>query len=347
MRQFKEYLKLIISDRTLAYDEAKDFQNLILKNEFVEKDLIAVFKALENRPLSFDEFKGFYEASKIAMIKIGTELETLDTCGTGGDQSGSFNISTTAAIICSAVGVPVAKHGNRAASSQCGSADVLEGLGLNIDLTKQQAEECLRSCGFVFLLAKNFHPAFRFAAPARKIYGKKTYFNLLGPLLNPADAEYRVHGLSDASQAEILGKLLIESGVKRAWLIHSKDGLDEISPASPTQVWEFKREEGMKTFSINPDDFGFPDCELEKIIGGDIKENAKIIKNILNQTANPSQTAAAILNAAAGLTVYGRTESLERGIEIAKEILNSGQALGKLQQIQAVCQKIHDDGHPL
>jgi len=334
MPKFNDLLNLIVQGMPLTYQQALDFQNLILNNNFQEVDLVSAFGYLESRPLTYEELKGFYDSSKKAMVKVETEFKTLDTCGTGGDQSGSFNISTVAAIIASADGVPVAKHGNRAASSKCGSADVLEALGVNIDLDKDRAEACLKKYGFVFLMAKNFHPAFRFAAPARKIYGKRTYFNLLGPLLNPASAEYRVHGFADTSQVENLGKLLMESGVKRAWLVHSEDGLDEISPCLPTKVREFAQGEEPKIFEINPERYGYKNLQLSEIKGGDAKINAKIIENILNNEANQSQTAVAVLNAAAGLAVFGKAESFEQGIEIAKQTLASGKALEKLGEIR-------------
>lgn len=337
MSQFRDFSNSIAAGRTLSFEEARVFQTLILKNEFEQADLIVCFKAWEKRPLTFDELKGFYEASKEAMLTVETEYETLDNCGTGGDQSGTFNISTAAAIIAAAAGVPVTKHGNRAASSRCGSADVLEALRVNIDLTPQQANECLRACGFVFLLAKNFHPAFRFAAAARRAYGARTYFNILGPLLNPALAQYRVHGFADISQMDSLGRILLESGIRRAWLIHSYDGLDEISPAAPTRVLELRQGQAPRSIEIQPADYGFKNLNISDLKGGDAQTNAAIITAVLRGKANQAQMAATILNAAAGLAVYGTAQNLTQGVEMAKAVIDSGKAYDKLLQIQSLC----------
>ncbi|MEK7161532.1 MAG: anthranilate phosphoribosyltransferase [Patescibacteria group bacterium] len=340
MDTFKNYLSIISKGQQLSFKNALDFQKLILSGQFEESDLIEAFKHFGQRALTYDELLGFYSASAEAMVQVPTERETLDTCGTGGDNSGSFNISTVAALICAATGVFVAKHGNRASSSQCGSADVLEALGVNINLNPEQAMECLETCNFVFLMAKNYHPAFRFASPARKSYGKKTYFNLLGPLLNPCNAQYRIHGFSDPSQLQNLGKILMDSGVKRAWLANSEDGLDEISPSKPTNVWEFCQGTEILTFKINPEDLGFSGLKLSDVKGGDAKVNSGIILGILNNHANEAQTACSLLNAAAGLTVYGKAVNFQEGISIAKEVLASGQALEKLQQIAAFGQNL-------
>ncbi len=334
MKIFKDYLSLISQGKPLSFEQAREFQKFILSGQFKENDLAQVFRYFSQRVLTYQELFGFYNASKEAMIAISGCENTLDTCGTGGDQSGSFNISTAAALICAAAEVPVAKHGNRAASSLCGSADVLEALGVNINLNSEQAAACLKECNFVFLLAKNFHPAFRFAAPARKIYGQRTYFNFLGPLLNPAQARYRVHGFSDPSQLQNLGKILIESGVQKAWLVHSEDGLDEISPFKPTQVWEFQPGQETTTFKIDPTEFGFSGLKLEEINGGDATVNARIIMDILNNQANQAQTACALLNAAAGLTVYGKVKNFSEGVAMAQEVLASSKALAKLEQIE-------------
>lgn len=324
----------------LSESEASELQSAILSGSVETAAIVEIFSALENRRVSESELRGFFKASVKAMTVLNSDIDTLDTCGTGGDKSGSFNISTTAAIICAAAGVPVAKHGNRAASSKCGSADVLETLGVKIDLTPEKARRALKRTGFVFLFARSYHPAFKNAAEARKTFGKKTYFNLLGPLLNPAKASYRVHGLADFSYSETLGELLTESGVKKAWLIHADDGLDEVSSGSLTHVIEFSSGVLPRAFNIDPKEHGLFVEGNEGLVGGDAKVNAEILSSILQGKGTEAQNSASILNAAAGLTVYGKTENFKEGVKLAGAIVKSGAGFEKLQEIIKVSNEV-------
>ena len=332
MKNLSETISYLQSNKTLSKSEAFDLQSSILKGEVPTQSLLEIFTALHGRAVTVEELGGFFKASQEAMTSLNAETPALDTCGTGGDNSGSFNISTVSALVCSATGVPVAKHGNRAASSQCGSADVLETLGVKLDLNPQQAKAVLEKTGFVFLFARNFHPAFKHAAEARKTFGKRTYFNLLGPLLNPAKALYRVHGLADFSFAEILGSILADSGVKRMWLVHAEDGLDEISPSSVTHVIE-RQGEKVRTFTINPKEFGLFIENRDGLKGGDAKTNADILTSILQGKGTKAQNAAVILNAAAGLTVYGKTADYKEGVALATDVIASGKGYEKLQEV--------------
>ena len=347
MRESRKYMTDITktittlkSGQTLSEAEAFDLQAAILAGEVSTPILLEIFSTLQNRAVTKAELTGFFKASQSAMTALPSSVETLDTCGTGGDNSGSFNISTVAALVCATAGVPVAKHGNRAASSKCGSADVLEALGVQIDLIPQLAKRVLEKTGFVFLFARDFHPAFKYAAEARKAFGKKTYFNLLGPLLNPAKALYRVHGLSDFSFAETLGDLLIDSGVKRVWLLHAEDGLDEISPASVTKVIEREKGKPARAFLIDPQKLNLAHGNRDELKGGNAKINAEILTNILQGRGTSAQNAAVILNAAAGLTVYGKAKSFEEGVKLASETLVSGKSYKKLQEIITVSKAV-------
>lgn len=333
MKNLSETILSLQSSKTHSSQEAYEVQSAILKGEVPTSALLEIFTALSGRTVTKEELGGFFEASREAMTPLGTNLKTLDTCGTGGDNSGSFNISTVAGIVCAAGGVPVAKHGNRAASSKCGSADVLETLGVKIELTPEQAQKVLEHCGFVFLFARSYHPAFKHAGEARKTFGKKTYFNLLGPLLNPAKAEYRVHGLADFSFAEVLGNLLVESGVQKAWLVHAEDGLDEVSPFSVTQVLAFEKGKAKQSFTIDPKEFNLAITDRNSLLGGDAKQNAEIVSAILKGKGTQAQNSAVILNAAAGFMVYGTVKTFKEGVTLARDILASGKGYEKLQEV--------------
>ena len=317
---------------TLTESLAYELQASILRGELNTEAILRVFKALSARQLAESELVGFFRASSDAMTSVDVGFDALDTCGTGGDNSGSFNISTAAGIICAAAGVPVAKHGNRASTSSCGSADVLEALGVKIEIDRGDAVAILKKCGFVFLYARAFHPAFKHAAEARKSFGQKTYFNLLGPLLNPARSAFRVHGLADFTYAKILGRLLINAGTKKVWLVHAENGMDEISTDGPTQVMQIERNKEPFFFTIEPRDFGLSH-DSSALKGGDAKTNARIIAELLQGRGNQAQKAAVILNAAAGLTVFGQAENFAEGIKLATWAVTSGKAHARLQDI--------------
>ena len=319
------------SGKTLSKEEAYDLQRAILQGAIDTQSLLALFGAMEGRSVTKDELCGFFRASSDAMTKLPASEDTLDTCGTGGDHSGSFNISTAAALVIAAAGVPVAKHGNRAASSTCGSADVLEALGVKIDIGPEQAKKVLDETGFVFLFARSYHPAFRHAAEARKAFGKRTYFNLLGPLLNPAQARYRVHGLADFSLAPILAAALDDSRVQRMWLVRAEDGMDEISPACVTKVIE-RAEGAPRSFTVDPKAYGLA-ADAAGLKGGDAPMNARILTDILQGKGTEAQNVAVVLNAAAGLTVYGKTSTYEEGISLAKATIASGKGYDTLREV--------------
>ena len=316
----------------LAQKEAFEMQEEIISGNLSKDEIIKTFELFDQKEMTSEEFIGITRATRENMIKVNIDFDCLDNCGTGGDCLNTFNISTVSAIICASAGIPMAKHGNRASSSKCGSADVLEELGVKIDLNAEQAKKCLISCGAVFMFAPNFHPALKYVKDARTEYGKITYFNILGPMLNPAAVKHQLIGVSDKSKIKMMGSVLLQTGSKRIIIIHSDEGMDEISVAGDTQIFDFKQGREMKQYVVNPKDFGFNIYNLEQIRGGDRKENAKIFLDILKNRASKAQAAAAVLNSAAGMTVFGKTGNFQQGIILAKEQIETGKALKKLNE---------------
>ena len=250
--------------------------------------------------------------------------------GTGGDQSNSFNISTTAALVISAAGVPVAKHGNRAASSRCGAADVLEALGVNITIPPEKSTELLNRINICFLFAQNYHLAMKYVAPVRKELGIRTVFNILGPLTNPAGASMQVMGVYEESLVKPLARVLINLGVKSAMVVYGQDVLDEISISAPTTVCEI-RDGKDDSYTIEPEQFGFATCGKEELTGGTPEENAAITRAVLDGQQGPKRNAV-VLNAGAGLYVAGQAATLEKGVRMAEQLIDSGAAKRQLEQ---------------
>lgn len=327
----------LLAGHTLNSKEAEHLGRELLSGKMDTGEIVELFRLFEKRPITKEEFFGIFQATKEAMVTIETQSEVLDTAGTGGDMKGTFNISTVSAIVCAANNVPVVKHGNRGASSKCGSADVLEALGLNIMLDKTQAQRSLEETGFVFLFAPLFHPSLKHVAEARKAYGKRTFFNFLGPMLNPADAAYQLIGVADEGMGEIMGKSLAASGKKRVWIVRSKDGMDEISPCAATRVREFG-EDRERVFTIDPEEY-VKKPRANALKGGDAKRNAKIVLDILRNRASKAKIDAVVLNAGGALTVYGMAKTLKEGVALAKETIASGAAKEKLDQIIEVTKK--------
>ncbi len=300
----------------------------------VEGALLAAFlTALKMKGETVDEIVGAAQAmrSKAFFIDSGAR-RPIDTCGTGGDGLDTFNISTASAFIAAGAGVCVAKHGNRAATSKCGSADVLAELGFNLDVSPAVMEHCLQLHGIAFLFAPKMHPAMRYAAPVRKSLGFRTIFNILGPLVNPAGAKGQLVGVFDMSHTEILAECLLRLGVGRALVVHGRDGLDEISPCYPTRVSELRN--GMvKTYELNPQRYLGPGGNFSDLRGGSPRENAGKILSILSGGEAGAARSACILNAAAAIVVGGGADSFECGLAMAVESIESGAAMGKLKTL--------------
>jgi anthranilate phosphoribosyltransferase len=286
------------------------------------------------------EVVGSVKAMRDKMVRINAEgLDAIDVCGTGGDHRGTFNISTAAALVLAGGGVKVAKHGNRAASSQCGSAEVLEALGVNIDPVVAVLEKSLREAGMAFLFAPHFHPAMKNVGPIRKELGIRTIFNVLGPMCNPASVKRQVIGVFDAERARLIGEALVEAGMERVVTLHSKDGLDEISPADETFLWELKKEKKgtvkRSSLVLHPELFGFKRRNLEEIRGGDATANAQILQGILRGEHSPSREVV-VMNAAVGFYVAGKCDAIPDGRALAENSIDSGNASRALEQLRKV-----------
>lgn len=328
-------LAAITSGRDLTRDEAFQVMTAIMKGEATPAQIGAMMVALRMKGESVDEITGFAEAMRSFSNRVRTENENLlDTCGTGGSGIHKFNISTTSAVIAAAAGVRVAKHGNRAMSGKAGSADVLEALGVNIQLTPEQAAECLARENICFMFAQLYHPALKHAAGPRKEVGVRTIFNMLGPLANPANADRQLIGLYDRTRTEAVASVLGRLGLKRAMVVGSYDGLDEISLSAPTQVSEL-RDGQVTTYDITPEELGLRTAPLGSLLGGDAAENALIIRRVLGGEKSPYRDVV-LLNAGACIYVAGVAATLREGVELAADMIDSGQAERKLRQWIAV-----------
>ncbi|MCY1153224.1 MAG: anthranilate phosphoribosyltransferase [Sphaerochaetaceae bacterium] len=287
--------------------------------------------ALSMKGETIDEITASAKIMRQHALKLLNDLEVLEIVGTGGDHSNSFNISTTSSIVVSACGIPVAKHGNRAASSKCGAADVLEELGVNINIEVEKAKDVLDKIGICFLFAQKYHSAMRFVAPVRKELSIRTIFNILGPLSNPAGASYQLMGVYDESLVEPLAQVLLNLGVKRGLVVYGLEGLDEISLVGKTKVCEI-RDGWVKNYEIDPRDYGFSLCKKEDLVGGTPKENAQIIKDIFSGKKGPKRDTV-VLNSAAALYIGKDNITFEDAIKEVKDVIDSGKALNKLNQM--------------
>lgn len=316
--------------KDLSYDMAKEVMEQIMRGEASQVQIAAYLTALSMKGETIEEITASAQGMRNHAVRLLNDKDVLEIVGTGGDHSNSFNISTTSAIILAAAGVPVAKHGNRAASSKCGAADVLEALGVNINITPEKSKELLDKIGICFLFAQKYHMAMKHVAPVRKELSVRTIFNILGPLSNPAGASMQLMGVYDESLVEPLGEVLFRLGVKRGMVVYGKDGLDEISMSAPTKVCQI-RDGWFKTYTINPEDYGFKLCDKSELIGGNPAENAEITLNILNGEQGP-KTDAVVLNAAAALYIAKQDISLNEAIEQIKEVIAKKKAVEKLNE---------------
>lgn len=329
----KEAIVKIVNKEDLTYDEAYSVINEIMSGETTPTQNSAFLAALSTKSAkaeTTDEIAGCAAAMRDHATKLETDMELFEIVGTGGDNAGSFNISTTSALVAAAGGIKVAKHGNRAASSQCGTADCLEALGVNIEQSPEKCRELLEKAGICFFFAQKYHTSMKYVGSIRKELGFRTVFNILGPLTNPGSPKYQLLGVYDEYLAEPLAQVLISLGVKRGMVVYGKDKLDEISMSAPTTVCEFK-DGWFKTYTIAPEDFGFERCTKEELKGGTPSENAQITRDILNGAKGPKRNAV-LMNAGASLYIYGKAESLKDGIELADELIDSGKALETLDK---------------
>ncbi|AOZ94562.1 anthranilate phosphoribosyltransferase [Paenibacillus crassostreae] len=325
-------LNQLINGNDLSRQEARKVMQIIMDGAATHAQIGGLLTALRIKGETVDEITGFAEAMRGSGSRIQTEgAQLLDTCGTGGSGIHKFNISTTSAIIASAVSVRVAKHGNRSASGRAGSADVLEALGVNINITAEHAKYCLDEIGICFLFAQIYHPSMRHAAAPRKELGIRTVFNILGPLTNPAGADRQLLGIYNRNMTETIAHSLRELGLKRALVVSSHDGLDEISISAPTQISELRR--GIvTTYDINPHDLGLEMHPLEDVLGGDAARNAEITRAVLLGEISPYRDVV-LANAGACIYISGIADSIAAGVKLAAEAIDSGAAYAKLNQL--------------
>lgn len=312
------------TNSALSEDDMVSAMTQIMSGQSNNKDIEAFLRGLAKRGESVSEITGAARVMREKASRIEAPYNAVDCCGTGGDASGTYNISTAVAIVSAACGVPVAKHGNRAASSKSGAADVLEALGINLDLSKERLEEAIKLYNFCFLMATNHHAAIKHVMPARKAIGSRTIFNLLGPLANPAGTRHQLLGVFAKEWVEPMAETLQNLGTKSAWVVHGHDGLDEISTTAPTDI-AILREGEIITKTITPDDFGLEISSLESLKGGDAQTNAAALRAVLEGHQSAYRNIV-LANASAVLNIHGKTYDLKEGVAIAAESIDSGHA---------------------
>lgn len=327
----KEAIIKLSKKQDLAYAEAEAVMDEIMSGQATPVQMSAYLTALALKGETIDEITASAAGMRAHCIKLLHNLDVLEIVGTGGDGSNSFNISTTSSLVIAAGGVPVAKHGNRAASSKSGAADVLEALGVKITLTPERSAEILKKINICFLFAQNYHIAMKYVAPIRKELGIRTVFNILGPLSNPAGANMELMGVYDQSLVEPLAQVMANLGVNRGMVVYGQDSLDEISMCAPTSVCEI-RDGKFTSYEITPEQFGYERCEKGALTGGTPAENAEITKAILKGEEKGPKRQAVCLNAGAALYIAGKAASIEEGVKLAESLINSGAALKKLEE---------------
>ncbi len=328
-----EAIAKIVDGDNLSMSEMIEVMNEIMEGEATESQMAAFLTAIRIKVETVDEITGAATVMREKSVKInGGGGVIVDTCGTGGDSSNTFNISTASAFVAAGCGVKVAKHGNRSVSSKCGSADVLKALGVNIEADTKVVEKCIKEAGIGFLFAPLLHGAMKHAMPVRKEIGIRTIFNLLGPLTNPAGATRQLLGVYDPSLTEVIAKVLLKLGTERAFVVHGSDGLDEITVTGPTRISEVN-EGSVSTYEITPEEFGIKKASIEDLKGGDAEENAGIIEAVLGAEEGPCSDIVA-LNAGAAIAASGIAYSINDGYIMACECLKHGKAKAKLEELK-------------
>ncbi len=330
----QEAIDRVIQREDLSASESADVMRVLMSGQATPSQIAAFLVALRMKGETVDEITGLARTMREFATRIETKRQPLvDTCGTGGDRSGTFNISTTAAFVVAGAGVAVAKHGNRSASSQCGSADVLEALGVNIEAAPECVARCIDEIGIGFLFARTLHTAMRHVAPVRQELKTRTVFNLLGPLTNPANATGQVVGVFDRRRIEDMANVLTNLGVRRAFVVHGSDGLDELTLAGPSYVAESKNG-AVSSYEMHPAELGFAKSGLDALAGGDSHRNAVILAEVLSGEAGPRRDIV-VLNAAAAILAGESANDWAEAIEMARASIDSGQAARKLEAMKA------------
>ena len=332
----KFIIEKLLEKQDLSQSESKNIMLEIMSGEYDDIQIAGFLVALRSKGAKSDEIAGFAEAMRKKMTHVGCVDGAIDMCGTGGDSSGTFNISTAASFLVAAAGVPVAKHGNRSMTSKSGSADVLEAMGINISLSIENVSECIDKIGIGFMFAPSLHPAMKHAMGARKSLGVRTVFNVLGPLCNPAGVRRQLMGIYNGDLTEIVANVFKRLGSINAMIVHGDDGLDEISTTAKTKISHLQNTGEIISESFSALEYGFSLASLEDLKGGSPELNAKIIQDILSGNENGKKTDIVILNAAAGILVGGKVESINDGIDVARDMISSGASMDVLHKLMAV-----------
>ncbi len=330
----KNYIEKIKSRKNLTQQEIQEVMHTIMSGKAVHEDITEFLLALRDKGPTVDEITGAAQLLRKFYTEVETKHEVvLDTCGTGGDKKNTFNISTIAALVVAGTGVVVAKHGNRSVSSRCGSADILEALGVNINIESRDLSRCLDEIGIAFLFAQKLHPAMKNVAAARKDLKVETIFNILGPLINPAKATHQIMGVYNRDLVEPIAHVLKNLGLKKALVVHGSDGLDEVTTTGVTFVSEL-RDNDIFSYDIDPQELGIKPAKEEDLKGGDLKTNIGIVNDILNGNQG-SHRDIVVVNAAYALYAAEKVKNISDGIRLACESIDTGKARGKLESLKA------------
>lgn len=330
----KESITKIVEGKNLTTEEARRVAGIIMEGKATPSQIAALLTALRMKGETVEEITGFAKEMREKSVKIHPKIKNLvDTCGTGGDLSHTLNVSTLSAIVTSSAGVPIAKHGNRSVSSKCGSADILEALGVNINLPDQKVKESIEKVSFGFIFAPLFHPAMKYAAPSRKEIGIRTIFNILGPLTNPAGAQIQIMGVFSEKLTEPLAQVLSNLGSKNVMVVHGMDGLDEISISAETKISELRNGK-IKTYHIKPEDFGLKRYKIKELKVSNVEDAKLAALDVLTGKEKGGKRYIVILNAAAAIYLSGKAKNISEGVKIASESIDSGNAMKKLEDIK-------------
>jgi len=335
----KDAIGTLVEGRSLSFEEASGSMEEIMTGEATPAQVGAFLTALRVKGETSDEIAGLASVMRAKAMPVNVTGPTIDIVGTGGDGSGSFNISTAASFVVAGAGLKVAKHGNRAASSRCGSADVLEALGVKIELGPRAVAECIEKVGIGFMFAPVFHPAMKYAAPTRREIGIRTVFNILGPLTNPARAEHMVLGVPSKELGDKIAAVLYRLGTKHSLVVHGTDGLDEITISGKSLLWDVTEDKLSEPYEISPGTFGFQEAEMSAILGGTPEENAAMLQHVLDGEPGALRDTV-VMNAAAGLVAGNATDNLEKAARLAEVAIDSGRAKGKLNQLAELSQRL-------
>lgn len=333
-------LKKLTARHNLSQKKASELMRKIVSGEMSDAMKAALLAALATKGETIDEITGMARAMRAYSVKVPTKNPLLDTCGTGGSGLQCLNVSTASAFILASCNVRVAKHGNRKATSKCGSFDVLEALGAKIELNPKQVAQTIKQTNLGFIFAPLYHPAMKNVMPVRKELGIKTIFNILGPLTNPANAHYQVLGVSNPKLGQTMISVLKKLGSKRALVVYGEDGLDEMTVTSATRVWELTKNGNIKMYRVKPENFGIQRARFTKIKGGDAAYNARVIRGVFEGTITNAQRDIMFLNAGAGLYIYGAAKSIKEGVALAREAVVSGVVKKKLEEYISISKKL-------